>query len=129
MRGFRIFIFSIAIVGFSVYASCSVMTHVDEYEVMPPDIESCMKQDFNLNLSEQCAYCRCTTCTSEIIGCGLRCWEIVACAILNRCDQADAPSCVAEKCAPLLNRQQSGVEQASALAVCISSCNDVCLQR
>ena len=113
-------------VAFLLYASCTAITHVDEFEAVHSDIEKCMEQDFNTSQSNECAYCRCTKCEIEIRDCGLRCWEIVLCAIANRCDRGNTSICVAEKCGPLLDRAQAGIDQASALSVCISSCSDVC---
>ena len=109
--------------------SCTAITHVDEFEEIPTEIQMCMDEEFNVNLSDECTYCRCTNCDVEIEACGLRCWEIVACAILNRCDRGNISSCVGEKCAPVLDRAQGGIEQATDLAGCISSCSDVCLEQ
>jgi hypothetical protein len=134
-------------------SSCTAITHVDEfetaplekeqceqealnvsgdlicYEDIPSEIRTCMDKEFNLNLSKECSFCRCTKCDVEIRDCGLRCWEIVACAILNRCDRGDTASCVAENCANVLERAQAGIDQANALAVCIGGCYDLCLNQ
>ncbi len=127
MRRFSTMTRAIMAFAFLLGSSCTAITHVDEFEAVQVEIEKCMEQDFNKTVSQECAYCRCTKCDIEIQGCGLRCWEIVFCAIANRCDRGNTSSCVLEKCGPLLDRALAGVDQASALAVCIGGCNDVCL--
>jgi hypothetical protein len=112
---------------FLLYSSCTAITHVDEFEAIQPEIEQCMEHKFNINQSKECAFCRCTNCEVEIRECGLRCLEIVTCAIVYRCDRGNTASCVVENCGGLLDRQQAAIEQANALAVCVGSCSDVCL--
>lgn len=129
MRRFLTMKCGIMILALLLCSSCTAITHVDDFEAMDPEIEQCMEQEFNLNLSDECTYCRCTNCDVEIRECGLRCWEIVTCALVNRCDQGNISDCVSKNCGGVLDRAQGGIDQASALAVCISRCNDVCLTR
>jgi len=132
-------------------SSCTVITHVDEfeateggqceeeplhysgalicYEDIPSEIKTCMDQELNRSLSEECAYCRCKNCAVQFENCGLKCWEIVACALRNRCDRDDMSSCVVKNCRVVLDLAQVGIEQASALAVCAGGCNDFCLEQ